>query len=200
MNNRNHLRGFTLLELLIALAVFSVLATLAYGGLKLMLDGGQQIENATDRLSSMQRVFLYMQQDLEQAVSRGVRDELGSREEALQGGGDKLLLLTTAGANGAVTRDSDLRRIEYHLNNGKLERLVWSVLDRAQESASSHLLLMNDVQSVELRFLGREESGDWNNAWPPEAASDPNELPKAVEITITTAAMGKITRLFVVTP
>jgi len=62
MNNSRLTRGFTLLELLIALSIFSVMAVMAYGGLKTVLDGHQQIEASALNLESLQKTFLFMQQ------------------------------------------------------------------------------------------------------------------------------------------
>jgi len=197
MNNHRVSNGFTLLELLIAISIFSVMATLAYGGLKLVLDGSQQIEKSADDLASIQRLFLFIKQDLEQLAPRGITDEYGSKESGFIGGWDKLLQLTTGGANAELVGGASLRRIEYHLNDGHLERLVWSVLDRVQESASSRLRLIKNVQSVDVRFMGREEL-EWQFSWPSELPTNTELLPRAVEITLVTEKYGVVTRLFVV--
>ncbi len=198
MNNHRVSQGFTLLELLIAISIFSVMATLAYGGLRLVLDGSQQIEHSSDGLASLQRAFLFIQQDLEQVVPRGVRDEYGAQEVAFKGSsGDKLLQLTRGGVNGDIVGGTNLRRVEYHLNDGRLERVVWSVLDRVQGSESSRLRLTDDVLNMDIRFMGDEES-DWQNLWPSESPSDKEVLPRALEIIITTEKFGAVSRLFVV--
>ncbi len=187
------------MELLIAISIFSVMATLAYGGLKQIIDGNRQLEQSAAGLASLQRTFLFIQQDLEQAVPRGVRDELGSQQDALIGGaGEKLLYLTRGGGSGEISGKSDLSRVEYHLNDGHLERLVWSVLDRVQGSELSRIRLINDVQSIEMDFIGHEQS-DWHGFWPPEAAETTQDvLPRAVEVIITTKEFGRVKRLFVI--
>ncbi len=193
------LKGFTLLELLIAISIFSIMAALAYGGLQLMLDGSQRLEQSANELTAMQRAFLFMQQDIEQLTTRSIRDEFGSQEEALSGGNDdELLYLTRGGVNGVIRGGSDLRRVEYQLSEGSLKRRVWSVLDRVQGSEYSLLHLMSDVQGVELRFMGYDKSDDWHNYWPPESKTGVNMLPKAVEVTIKTKKFGAVSRLFVV--
>ncbi len=198
MNSKNGINGFTLLELLIAISIFSVMAAIAYGGIRIVIDGSHQIEAAANGLSSMQRAFLYLQQDLEQAVPRGVRDDFGSPEDAFvccdEG---KLLRLTRGGVRGVIKGGSDLRRVEYDLDEGRLERRVWSILDRVQESKSSRMLLMEDVQGVDIKVLGYEDS-EWKSSFPLESASENAELPRAIEITITTGSYGAVSRLFVI--
>jgi general secretion pathway protein J len=198
MNSLHRTRGFTLLELLIAISIFSVMAALAYGGLRMMLDGNKLLERSATELDSLQRTFLYLQQDLEQLAPRSVRDEFGEREEALRTGlGDGVLHLTRGGINGAIRGGADLRRVEYHLIEGSLVRLVWSVLDRVHDSESNRLRLVDGVQGVTLRFMGYDETDYWREYWPPESVIDENTLPKAVEITIRTEKFGAVSRLFV---
>ena len=55
-----HSQGFTLLELLIALAVFAVLATMAYGVLRNVLHTQQTTEDAAARLQQIQQAIFYL--------------------------------------------------------------------------------------------------------------------------------------------
>lgn len=190
-------RGFTLVELLIALFIFSIMAMLAYGGLRLMIDGSRQLERAANDLASLQRVYLFLQQDLEQAISRPVRDEFGTLESAFTGGSDQLLLaLTRSGGEGLIRGTSDLHRVEYHLKAGILERRVWSTLDRVQDSELSRLRLAQELQDITLRFIDYDAT-QWQQSWPPGGATQSAQLPRAVEITITMEQTGDVTRLFV---
>jgi general secretion pathway protein J len=199
MNSFRHLRGFTLLELLIAVSIFTIMAALAYGGLRLMLNGSNLLEQSANELDSLQKAFLYIQQDLEQIVPRSVRDEFGTREEALHSGlSDGVLYLTRGGVNGTIRGGADLRRVEYHVIEGTLVRLVWSVLDRVQDSKSTRLQLMDGVQAITLRFMENDTSDSWQDYWPPGSAASKSTLPKAVEITIQTERFGAVSRLFVV--
>ncbi len=197
MNARRFTKGFTLFELLIAISIFSVMATMAYGGLRLVVDGNQQIEKAANSLASLQRAFLLLQQDLQQMVPRATRDEFGSEEAAFVIGTDgNVLQLTRGGANGLLMDGADLRRVEYHLNDGRLDRVVWSVLDRVQDSKSSRLLINQHIEDVNIQFLGYEES-EWKESQDTES-NDSAIMPRAVEVTITTEEYGAVTRIFVV--
>jgi general secretion pathway protein J len=198
MNSRGLTKGFTLLELLIAISIFSVMATLAYGGVKLVIDGSMHIEKSADGLASLQRTFLFIQQDLQQAVPRGARDEFGDQEGALiSGTDDKLLQLTRGGVNGGLMGGADLRRVEYHLVDGRLDRLVWPVLDRVQDVTASRLRLIEGVQGIDIRFVGYEGT-DWQGSWSVESTSEKEILPRAVEVIITTEQYGAVSRIFVV--
>ena len=64
----NFKRGFTLLELLVALSIFSILSVMAYGGLQSVITTKQSTEKAAERISEIQLVMMRISNDLRQAV------------------------------------------------------------------------------------------------------------------------------------
>ncbi len=62
--------GFTLLELLVALSIFSIVAVLAYGGLDSVLEQRILTEESAERLATLQKTYLIIQRDIEQLVPR----------------------------------------------------------------------------------------------------------------------------------
>ena len=70
-------RGFTLLELLVALAVFAIMATAAYSGLRSVLFTRAAVEEQSRRLAAVQMAVYRLEQDVEQTLARGIRDEYG---------------------------------------------------------------------------------------------------------------------------
>jgi general secretion pathway protein J len=198
MNRGYKLNGFTLLELLIALSIFSFMAVMAYGGVRLVIDGNQQLEKAAENLSSLQRTFMFLQQDLEQAVPRGVRDDYGSKEAAfICCEDDKLLHFSRGGIRGEIRGGSNIRRVEYYLTEGKFGRKIWSTLDRVQDSKASHIQLMEGVQEVDIRILAYGDT-EWQDSQPSEEEIDGLLPPRAIKITITTERYGKVSRLFII--
>ena len=197
-------RGFTLLELLVALAVFAIMATAAYSGLRNVLFTRAAVEEQNRRLAAVQLTVFRLEQDIQQAVLRGVRDEYGDPQPALRGGDllDDALILTRAGWDNPLSQSrATLQRVAYRLREGRLWRLHWDVLDRGGLVAPRETLLIDQVQEFRARFLDQE--GEWRNDWPPPAdvvADDkppnPNSPPRAVEITLTLEDWGAITRLF----
>jgi len=197
-------RGFTLLELLVALAVFAIMATAAYSGLRNVLFTRAAVEEQNRRLAAVQLTVFRLEQDIQQAVPRGVRDEYGDPQPALRGGDllDDALILTRAGWDNPLGQSrATLQRVAYRLREGRLWRLHWDVLDRGGPVAPRETMLIDQVQEFRARFLDQESK--WRNDWPPPAdvvADDkppnPNSPPRAVEITLTLEDWGAITRLF----
>lgn len=191
--------GFTLLELLIALSIFSVLAVLAYGGLGTVLDQQRLTEENAERLGDLQKTYLIIQRDIEQAVPRPVRDEFGDARASLTGGAGGLELSRGGWRNPLDRPRSTLQRIGYSLEDQQLVRHSWLVLDRAQDSEPLHQLLAGDITGFSLRYLDGNNS--WQEQWPVDnPGADPEtvilKLPRAVEVTLEHEYFGEIRWLF----
>lgn len=189
--------GFTLLELLVAIAIFAVVALLAYGGLATVLDAREDTAAGAARLRALQQTMLMLQRDLDQLAPRGIRDEYGDHKPALHGGADWIEFTRGGWSNPAEQPRSQLQRVAYTLRERRLVRAHWQVLDRAQDSAPFEAELLDQVRLLRVRFL--DAQGEWQDAWPPLNAQDGNqgaEPPRAVEITFELEHWGSVTRLF----
>jgi len=198
---RTPARGFTLLELLVALAVFSIMAIAAYSGLRNVLYTRAAVEEQNRRLAAVQLAVYRLEQDIEQTVPRGIRDEYGEPQAALIGDAlaDDRLTLTRAGWDNPLGQPrAALQRIAYRLRDGRLWRLHWPVLDRGGLIEPRETLLLDRVREFKARFLDQD---DWRDDWPPlpvsgdENKPDPDRLPRALEISLTLEDWGEITRL-----
>jgi general secretion pathway protein J len=191
--------GFTLLELIVALGIFALLAAMGYSGLNSVMTARQITTQHAERLSQLQMAFLWLGRDIEQAVDRSIRDEYGVVNPAMRGvetGLYQLELTRTGWRNPAGRARSNLQRVAYGLREGKLIRIYWNVLDRAQDSKPLESVLLDGVDKLELRFL--TTGNKWQASWPSSqlggvASTTP---PRVVEVTLETAAEGRITRLF----
>ncbi|MEJ2644531.1 MAG: type II secretion system minor pseudopilin GspJ [Gammaproteobacteria bacterium] len=196
MNRRTRAAGFTLLELLVALTIFAVLAVMAYGGLETVLDTRAQVEAKAAHLANLQVVYSRMEQDIQQTVARTIRDSYGDPRPALIGGtGQQPTLEFTRGGwtNPSGELRSTLQRVAYGLEKNQLVRLSWMVLDRAQDSKPYKQVMLDGVNEFRVRFL--DQNNVWQDTWPPAGAVGPSGvvnpaaaagalLPKGVEVTL----------------
>jgi len=199
--NERHQPGFTLLELLVALAVFAILSVVAYGGLRSVLFTEAAIEAEAQRLAQVQMAFHLLEQDITQTVSRSIRDEFGQRQAALVSGGlqDDLFTLTRTGWDNPLNRPrAGLQRLSYRWEDNQLYRVQWDVLDRVGLAEPREMLLLDRIDEVQIRFLDQDDR--WQTVWPPStnnAETDLDLLPRAVELEVLLQDWGAITRLVV---
>lgn len=193
-------RGFTLLEVLIAIAIFALLAMATYRMLDSVLqtDRGQREQEL--RLRELTRAMSAFERDLLQVRLRPVRDTLGDPLPAMAGTSsqDTVLEFTRSGwRNPLGQHRATLQRVRWQREGEHWQRAYWTVLDQAQGSEPRLQQVLDGVTRFELNFLDGE--GRWLKDWPP-ANSDSTEamlqVPRAVELIIEQRRYGKIRRLW----
>lgn len=200
-------RGFTLLEMLVAVAIFALVSVMAYGGLAAVMQQYEVTSAAQSRLQEIRRAVTLLERDIFQLENRPVREAFqGDPQPALRGGVDQMLPLElTRGGwrNPAGLRRANLQRVAWQLSENKLQRLHWNVLDQAQDSEPQRLEVLDQVNVFELRFL--DPGGNWHDQWPPldfmrnpaipgQSAGD-EPLPMAIEFVLELEDAGRIRRL-----
>ena len=198
--------GLTLIELLVAVAIFGVLSVTAYAGLNRLLDQRAQLEHEREYWRDLSLMFVRLGDDLAHARDRPVRDQAGiDKLPALRGQptdtralGEPALEFTRGGElTYGTARRSDLRRVAWRLREGRLERLTWPVLDRGPVTAPIESTVLAGVEAFELRFLAATGAG--SPVWPAGTqATQTAALPRAVEVNLTVAGRARLTRLFLV--
>ncbi len=192
--------GFTLLEVLVAVAIFAVVSVMALSGYNELINQGDRINLNSQRTRAIQIAVQRMVQDFSELEPRPVRESLGSLPQpVLMAEPRKVQLaeLTRAGwSNPAGVPRPTLQRVAYRFEDGKIRRDYWLALDRTLQSPPVSVVLLDEVKSVTLRFLNADRT--WQEQWPPDGSSGPGVAfvrPIAVEITLELEDLGKIVRL-----
>ncbi|GAB4531379.1 MAG: type II secretion system minor pseudopilin GspJ [Amphiplicatus sp.] len=202
--------GFTLVELLVALFIFALIAGAGVVALRLGVEAREQLDAADRRLREIEIARLIVKEDLAQAVARPVRDAFGERAgPPFLGGvetrirppveGETLLLAFIRGgwANPeAAAPRSSLQHVEYVLKGDALVRRVRPYLDAARGQPTFERVLVPGVMNVEIAFLVGEAGGalQWAEGWPaPGGSAGP---PRAVSLSFSTGRFTDLRQLF----
>jgi len=197
-------RGFSLVELLVAVAVLAVLASISFRGLNSILDAETGVATQTRRWNELAIVTSHLGRDLSLAVARPVRDDAGGERPALsvsQAPGVSGAAGVDAGAQLAFTRLGDtegagatgeLRRVAWRLREGTLEYLVWPAVDAAAGALPTVSAVLENVADLQVRALG--DDGRWYGVWP--ASGHGEGLPRAVDVQFLLAGGARVSRLF----
>lgn len=194
-------RGFTLLEMVVAISIFAVIAAISYTGLVRFLDARTIINERQDELRVLQRAMTLMEKDVRFMHNRPVRDGFGDLEPALAANADlplaegEFLRLTTSRPDPALGSTSRLQRVAWRLIAGDLQRVVWTVLDRDQDSKEFVSTVLRGVETAAMRyfFFSQSNTLQAENDW-----LIPTALPAGVEFVLTLRDGAQYRRVFAV--
>lgn len=189
-------RGFTLLELLAAMAVLALLGALGFRGLSSVLEAESRLQAETRRWNDLGLLFSQLGEDMTMAVERPVREFAGRTSPALslQEPTDPIhphLVLTRLGIGEGSAAQSAQRRVGYRLREGKLEYLVWPSPDGVPGVPPAAYVAFEHVASVQWQAL--DADGRWVNSWPAGRAA--NALPRAISLRLALAGGDEVTRI-----
>lgn len=197
--------AFSLIEVLVALAIFGILSIVAYEALGQSFSNAEALGQRMDRLRAIQQTMRVLGRDLTQTVPRPIRDPLagGALAAIRTVPGTEFALEVTHGGwpNPAGLPRGTLQRTNYRIEDGELIRLHWTVLDPTLNNEPIATVLLGEVDSILFNYL--PPGGDWTNQWPPLGASGPQALtvrPQIVEVVLTLADEGEIRRFFEIAP
>jgi general secretion pathway protein J len=190
-------RGFTLIEILSALLVLSLLALMSYRGLGAVLDAREHTRYETDKWRRVSAFFARFERDVQLAAPRPVRSTTATssgvspawRGEAYATEQARLEFSRFAATDGVDTA----RRIAYRLNEkNEVELWLWPGLDIAPDALPARHPVLAGVKTFELQYLN--PGLVWVNVWPSSPADPP--IPQAVRLRIVLDSSEEIVRVF----
>ncbi len=203
MSARARRRGFTLIEVLVAVFLLAVLSAFAFQSLNYVRKSREITAASFERLRAVELTMHTIVSDFQQLEPRPVRDVVGTSVlPALLADPrtTNLVSLTRGGwPNTAGLPRGTLQRVTYRLDGTTLVREHLTVLDATLANAPVRRDLLRDVGTVTLRFM--DSTRTWQDQWPPlgmgGAAGTPSLglRPMAVEIVIELKDIGRIVRL-----
>ena len=185
-------RGFTLLEVLIAVAILALIAVLGYRALSALSDSEVKLSAEATRWRTLDLFFARLEGDLRQAMPRPARLS-ETREPAWLGAsdatGNSVLAFSRAGPEFSLETGSGGQRLAYRFRDGAVEVLYWASYDRPRGVDPTAYALLDGIAGFQLAYLTKD--GAWVSAWPSPGES---ELPRAVKVNLTLASGEAIER------
>jgi general secretion pathway protein J len=218
MHHARRERGFTLVEMLIAIAIFGVVAAIAHRTLDAALVTRARVTDEYRQWREVVRAMASIQRDIEALEPRPVRLATGevapalvglaARDRANERSIQPALALTRAGEPGASGRALAPRRVAYRVRENALELLTWPALDQSSGGVPDVVVVANGIAALALRY--RDVAGRWEEAWPPTPVSgwkplavpevqvstlQDAPLPVGVEVTLWLPTGQRVTRV-----
>jgi len=192
----NHESGFTLIEMMIAIAIFALLSMGAYQVLQGVLRSDEISKERGDALKQLQRAMVIVERDFQQMNARNNRNDDALTAMPLQAGkfmfdsDDSGIAFTRSGWRNPLSQlpRSSLQRVIYRVKDAHLERLSYVYLDPAVGEEPKRKLILENVEAMTFEFYYEKK---WAETWTNKTA-----LPDGVKIMLTLKRFGDIERLF----
>lgn len=180
----NRARGFTLLEILIALSVFALLATLTSSAMYHAFTTRSRVTAQADRLADLQRTMAFIQQDTQQIMPRAVQEIL------FIGKPDEVRFTRGGVFNTTTDAQSALQRVAYLCKKGELIRRHWPMLDTPSPKIYTDKTLLTNLSNCKMAYLSPQAQLTPN--W------EQNNLPRAIQFSFDVIPWGNMSVLFAI--
>lgn len=186
-------RGFTLVEMLVALSIFAAIAAMGVGLLRSSVDTQDAVQERLKAMGGVNRLRAVMANDLAQAVQRSTRGPAGEAVPAFIGSSTGFAFVHGgAGAQDGSPRPT-IERVAYAKVGAEWRRATQPMLDGTALGEGDRLIA--DIASVAVRY--RDERGNWSEVWNSEPG---DRLPRAVEVRMGRTGREALTMLFLTAP
>lgn len=191
-------RGYTLIEILVALSVFAILATITGSVMIQTFNTRHHINSKIDQLNAIQIALILLQQDTEQAINRPIYGDQMLLFPAFTGEGH-YFEFTRGGLENplGVAQRSTLKRVAYVCNEGRLIRRSWFHVDTPQRQHFQDKILLDDLDQCSFAYLNHANAvlPFWNEET--TSSEKPSQsLPTAIQISLSIKGWGNMSLLF----
>jgi general secretion pathway protein J len=179
--------GFTLIEVLVALAVLALFGVLALRGLDALVGTERALAATAERWRTLDRFFARLEADVRLALPQPA----DAREEPAlwsRGGQAGELRLTRAGTPRA---DTLTQRVGYRLRGATVEVLYLPGPVSRPEAAPGVHALLEGVREMAFEFP--DARGQWAGGWPRPGAE---ALPTAMRVRLVLDSGERLERLY----
>lgn len=193
-------KGFTLIEIIIAVAVFAVIASITSSVLLNTLQTKQRSYKQIDIINQLQLAIALFGKDSRQIVTRPVRGNQMHLFPSFIGEKDYLELTRGGDINpNAAEQRSTLIRVAYLCKDDTLIRRIWPVLDAPDRDIYQDTILLANLKKCKFAYVGMHQNVMPN--WYQYTTRQNNKtittpLPEAIQLSLDLKTLGKIKQYF----
>ena len=174
--------GFTLIEVVIALAILALVAVLGYRALASLTDSEVRLTAEAKRWRDLDALFARLEADMREALPRDVRTGAGTESAWIgdvDAAGNAELRLSRAGPEFAIEAGSAGQRIGYRMREGSVQVMYWPRFDQPASVAARAFALAEGVAAFHVSYL--DARGGWRTRWPAQGEA---AVPRAVKVVV----------------
>jgi len=178
-NNKNLRSGFTLIEVLIAIIIMTVIAVISTNILQSSLSSREFTNQSLERIKKINLASNLVRRDFRQSVNVPMKDLYGQPLKAtfLSPEGSKRIIFTVL-VNRYSEETSGVRRVEYLFNENSFIRRQYFAGNPYSSSDYSESVLFEDIDDVKISF---SDGIKWVNSWPLDELTQ-RSIPRLIQI------------------
>ena len=173
-------KGFTLIEVLISLAILSIIAIVSTNFLQSTIDLRNQSKSKVDDIKVFNLGVSTIRRDLMSTVNLPMRDNFGNQLPNFIGSNTDKKITFLGFINRIDSSRSSISRIEYLFDDTKFIRRVYFTADPYDYDDHIDSVIFDNIDDVEISFL---IDNRWFTEWP-AAQTAAFIIPKLVKIEI----------------
>ena len=222
-------RGFTLIEMIVAVTVLVTMSALAAATITAAMRSDEVAQDNQEEMRRLDRTWLTLENDLRHALGYELSSYDQTRLPAMLADDSEdyqLTFLRGGNSNRLYAFRSELMRVAYKFDEQELIRFSWADPANPEEDLAQQRLLLRDIEGIDFEFLPASatstEDSAWVDTWPNGRQSNSGStvvnttgqnttaaaprapqagaLPLAVKVRLRLTEEYEIERLFVLAP
>ncbi|WP_174848553.1 type II secretion system minor pseudopilin GspJ [Yersinia artesiana] len=184
---KKNTQGLTLLEILLAIIIFTLISLTVYQAITVVSKGSRAVNIKAKQITQLQRVIDMLERDISHAViyfqpnnNKTISNGIRVSRLFLDSDDFGILFLCDMAINTELTYYAQSKILGYRLRNGYLEKLIYSPNTKQPKV----LKILNGVTAFRIQIYHKNR---WLNEW-----SDTTFLPEGIELIIEMENIGTI--------